>query len=212
MHLKMKKNKLTGQDNFNTLSDTELLGLLGQDSVQAFETLYLRYKNKLQSFCLFMLKSTTVAQDVVQEVFIKVWSARRTLNTDQSFSNYIYTIAKNQSLNELRSAKRKVTIENILIRQEEASDAENAETKLIIKEYQALLESAINELTEQKRYIYILSRNEGKSHKEIAEIMQISPHTVQSHISDSLRTISDYFFRHADMEFYMVFMVFYFNS
>lgn len=202
----MKKNVIN--NNLNILSDTELLVLLRQDSVTAFEVLYVRYKNRLQSFCLFMLKSQTVAQDVVQEVFIKVWSARNSLTLDQSFSNYIYTLAKNQSLNELRSAKRKETMENILFRKEEASDAENAENKLIIKEYQTLLEAAINELTEQKRKIFVMSRNEGKSHKEIAEIMQISPHTVQSHISDSLRIITDYFFRHADIEFYLVFMVF----
>lgn len=207
MYIKMKKNEIIREENFNALSDTELLVLLQQDSVTAFETLYVRYKNRLQSFCLFMLKSPTVAQDVVQEVFIKVWSTRKTLNTDQSFSNYIYTLAKNQSLNELRSAKRKEVMENILIRQEEASETENAETKLIVKEYQALLEAAINELSEQKRKIYVMSRNEGKSHKEIAEIMHISPHTVQSHISDSLRLISDYFFRHADIEFYVVFIV-----
>lgn len=207
MYIEMKKNEIIREENFNALSDSELLVLLQQDSVTAFEVLYVRYKNRLQSFCLFMLKSPTVAQDVVQEVFIKVWSARRTLNSVQSFSNYIYTLSKNQSLNELRSAKRKEIMENILIRHEEASDAENAETKLIVKEYQALLEAAINELSEQKRKIYVMSRNEGKSHKEIAEIMQISPHTVQSHISDSLRLISDYFFRHADIEFYVVFMV-----
>lgn len=198
--------------NLKTLSDAELLVLLGEDSIMAFETLYVRYKNKLQSFCMYILKSPTVAQDVVQEVFIKVWSMRNNISADKSFSNYIYTLAKNQSLNELRSAKRKEVMENILIRREEASEAENSETKLIIKEYQALLEAAINDLTEHKRKIYVMSRNEGKSHKEIAEIMQISPHTVQSHISDSLRMISDYFFRHADIELYYVFMVFYFNS
>lgn len=207
MHIKMKKNEIKREDNFNALNDTELLMLLRQNSVTAFEVLYIRYKNRLESFCLFMLKSPTVAQDVVQEVFIKIWNARGTLNSDQSFSNYIYTLAKNQSLNELRSAKRKFTMENILIRREEASEDENAETKLIMKEYQTLLQAAVNELSEQKRKIYIMSRNEGKSHKEIAEIMQISPHTVQSHISDSLRSISDYFFRHADIEFYFVFMV-----
>lgn len=202
----MRNNKV---DNLNTLSDAELLVLLSEDSVAAFETLYVRYKNKLQSFCLFILKSPTVSQDIVQEVFIKVWSMRKNITADKSFSNYIYTLAKNQSLNELRSAKRKEVMENILVRQEEASDAENAETKFIVKEYQALLEAAINDLTEHKRKIYVMSRNEGKSHKEIAEIMQISPHTVQSHISDSLRLISDYFFRHADVELYFVFMVFY---
>lgn len=202
----MRNNKV---DNLNTLSDAELLVLLSEDSIAAFETLYVRYKNKLQSFCLFILKSPTVSQDIVQEVFIKVWSMRKNITADKSFSNYIYTLAKNQSLNELRSAKRKEVMENILVRQEEASDAENAETKFIVKEYQALLEAAINDLTEHKRKIYVMSRNEGKSHKEIAEIMQISPHTVQSHISDSLRSISDYFFRYADVELYFVFMVFY---
>lgn len=194
--------------NLNTLSDAELLALLEQDSVGAFETLYARYKKKLQIFCVFLLKSKTIAQDVVQDVFIKVWTARKTLNAQQSFSNYIYTLAKNASLNELRSARRKESANEILMLQKEASESDNVESKLITKEYQRLLEAAIEQLPEQKRKIYRMSRNEGLSHKEIAEIMHISPHTVQSHISDSLRSISNYFFRYGDIELYILCAVF----
>jgi len=207
MDNKIKKEEAA--DNLlSSLSDTALIELLHQDSTAAFETLYIRYKNKLQVFCLFMLKSPTVAQDVVQEVFIKVWTMRRTLNTEQSFANFVYTLAKNQSLNELRSAKRKETMEDMITYQEESNQAESVETKLIIKEYQELLDAAISQLPEHKRRIYSMSRNEGLSHKEIAAILQISPHTVQSHISDSLRSISEYFFKNADMELYCIFITF----
>lgn len=189
--------------------DEELLKLLEGDCKEAFEALYIRYKKKLHKLCLKLIKSDTVAQDIVQEVFITVWTARKTFNAKQSFSSYLYTLAKNKALNELRSAKRKQLVEDLLINSKnEVSEADSADTKLIIAEYQLLLENAINQLPEQKRKIYTMSRQEGLTHKEIALKLNLSHHTVQSHISDALHSISDYLFRNADIEFYFIFAVF----
>lgn len=193
---------------FSSKPDAELLELLACDSQAAFDALYSRYKSRLHLFCVLLLKSPTVAQDIVQEVFITVWVSRKTLNTGQSFSNYLYTLAKNRSLNELRSAKRKTSFEDIMALKANSHETETVETKLILKEYESMLEKAIQQLSEHKRNIYIMSRNEGLSHKEIAEKLNLSPHTVQSHISDSLRSISNYFLAHGDMELYLFFMVF----
>jgi len=196
----------------NRLSDEDLLAQLEKDSSEAFEELYIRYKEKLRSFCVFLLKSETVAQDIVQEVFIKIWLNRKQLNTGQSFSYYIYTLARNQSFNELRSAKRKELMENMLLCQQTEMDETSApDTKMIFDEYQKMLEKAIASLPEQKRKIYQLSRDEGLSHKEIATKMGLSPHTVQSHISDSLRFIKAYFVQNADVELYVVFIVLWMN-
>jgi RNA polymerase sigma-70 factor, ECF subfamily len=202
----IKPNK-ENQPKLNRLKDEDLLGLLEQDSTAAFEELYIRYKDKLKTFCIFILKSETVAQDMVQDIFIKIWLNRKTLNTGQSFSHYVYTLAKNQSLNELRSAKRKELMESILIIQQDEFSVATAETRLIFDEYQNLLEEAIAKLPEQKRCIYQMSREEGLSHKEIAAKMGLSPHTIQTHVSDSLRFIKEYFLQHADMELYAIFVV-----
>jgi len=202
------KMNIKEYQELNKLKDEDLLAQLEKDSTEAFEELYIRYKEKLRSFCLFLLKSETVAQDIVQEVFIKIWLNRKQLNTGQSFSYYIYILARNQSFNELRSAKRKELMENMLLcQQKEMDETDTPDTKLIFDEYQRMLEKAICNLPEQKRKIYQMSREEGLSHKEIAEKMGLSPHTVQSHISDSLRFIKAYFVQNADVELYAIFIV-----
>ena len=192
---------------FNKLSDKDLLVLLEDDSTEAFSELYIRYKEKLKIFCLFILKSEAIAQDVVQEIFIRIWLTRKQLNTGQSFSGYIYTLAKNQSLNELRSARRKERKEAVLLGQDEMKKTASADTDLILEEYQKILEAAVQKLPEHKRKIYLMSREEGLSHKEIAGILKLSPHTVQSHISDSIRLIKEYFIRHADVELYSILVI-----
>lgn len=190
-------------------SDQKLLLQLRAGSVKAYEELYVHYKDRLQSFCILLLKSPTVAQDIIQEVFIKIWQLHKELDTDLSFSNYVYTLAKNMCLNEIRSAKRKEVYENMMSLYPVGSkEDDNADTRLILEEYQRLLKTAIEQLPEQKRNIFILSRDKGLSHKEIAELLRLSPHTVQSHISDSLRMISNYFMRNADMELYSIFIIF----
>jgi len=210
--MESQKMDMEEHQKLNRLSDEDLLAQLEKDSSEAFEELYIRYKEKLRSFCVFLLKSETVAQDIVQEVFIKIWLNRKQLNTGQSFSYYIYTLARNQSFNELRSAKRKELMENMLLCQQTEMDETSApDTKMIFDEYQKMLEKAIASLPEQKRKIYQLSRDEGLSHKEIATKMGLSPHTVQSHISDSLRFIKAYFVQNADVELYVVFIVLWMN-
>jgi RNA polymerase sigma-70 factor, ECF subfamily len=202
----IKPNKESYME-LSRLKDEDLLAMLEQDSTIAFEELYVRYKGKLKTFCVFILKSETVAQDMVQEIFIKIWLNRKELNTGQSFSHYVYTLAKNQSLNELRSAKRKDLLENILLLQQEEQSTTSADTQLIFDEYQKMLEEAIAKLPDQKRRIFQMSRQEGLSHKEIAEQMGLSPHTIQTHVSDSLRFIKEYFLQHADVELYAIFIV-----
>lgn len=191
----------------NGKSDVELLALLTKDSEPAFEVLYIRYKEKLLTFCRFLLKSPTLSQDVVQEVFLKIWINRKDLHIRHSFSHYIYTIAKNRCLNELRSANRVELFEDIRLFKEEAGETDSGDTQLILKEYRILLQAAIAQLPDQKRKIYLMSRAEGLSHKEIAERLKLSPHTVQSHISDSIHSISDYFLSNADINIYSILMI-----
>ena len=82
--------------------DRELVALLANGSQQAFEELYTRYKGRLVYYCKWFLKDETGSEDIVQDIFMQLWEKRDTLNIEVSFLGYVYTLAQNRVLNELR--------------------------------------------------------------------------------------------------------------
>ncbi|MDR2816813.1 MAG: RNA polymerase sigma-70 factor [Proteiniphilum sp.] len=181
------------------IEDEQLLEMMVKGSEKAFEELYIRYKKKLHSFCCFLLKSANVAEDVVQEVFMTVWHNREKINTHQSFSSYLYTITRNKALNELRSERFTERLDEISEGQQLFFSEDNPEAIVILKEYEILLQQAIDLLPEEKRRIYRMSREDGLTYKDIGECLGISPHTVQAHISSSVQFIRSYFLQHANV-------------
>ena len=186
-------------EKLKELDDEMLLLLLTKDSEKAFEELYIRYKKKLHSFCTFMLKSADAAKDVVQDVFTIVWNSREKLNTHQSFSAYLFTVTRNRALNELRNARTIEQIDAISDGQQALFSEDDIESSFILKEYETILQQAIDMLPEERRRIYRLSREEGMTYKDIGEYLGISHHTVQSHISSSVQFIRNYVLQHANV-------------
>lgn len=189
-----KMLKVMGQ-----IEDDQFLEMMVRGSEKAFEELYIRYKKKLHSFCCFLLKSADVAEDVVQDVFVSVWHNREKINTHQSFSSYLYTITRNKALNELRSERSTERLDEIAEVQHVLFSDDNAEAIVILKEYEILLQQAIDLLPEERRRIYRMSREEGLTYKDIGECLGISHHTVQAHISSSVQFIRSYFLQHANV-------------
>ncbi len=181
------------------IEDEQLLGMMEKGSERAFEELYIRYKKKLHSFCCFLLKSANVADDVVQDVFVTIWHNREKINTHQSFSSYLYTITRNKALNELRSERSTERLDEIAEGQHVLFSDDNTEAAVILKEYEILLQEAIDLLPEERRRIYRMSREEGLTYKDIGECLGISHHTVQAHISSSVQFIRSYFLQHANV-------------
>lgn len=179
-------------------TDTELIKLLIHSDEEAFSELYVRYKDKLSSFCLHLLKSKEETNDIVQEIFIRLWESRAFIDPELSFSSFLYTMARNRILNYFRDADIDEKAKEILaarkVAQEEAIDAH-----LIYTEYQKILQDAIDRLPPQRRKIFNMSRIESMSHKEIATELGISVNTVQEHISEALKFIKGYFGRHANI-------------
>lgn len=85
-------------------TDTELVTLLIQNNEAAFSELYVRYKDKLYYFCLQILKSKEETNDIVQEIFIRIWESRSFINPNLSFSSFLYTMVRNRILNYLSFA------------------------------------------------------------------------------------------------------------
>lgn len=179
-------------------TDPELVLLLTQDDEAAFSELYVRYKDKLRYFCLSLLKSGEEADDIVQEIFIRIWESRSFINPDLSFSSFLYTLARNRILNYFRDADIDMKVKQILALKN-PTEENVIESDMIYAEYKNMLYEAIETLSPQRKKIFNMSREENLSHKEIAAQLGISVNTVQEHISESLRSIKSYFLKHTDI-------------
>jgi len=179
-------------------TDTELVNLLIRDNETAFSELYVRYKDKLHYFCLSLLKSEEETNDIVQEIFIRLWESRIFINPNLSFSSFLYTIARNRILNYFRDMDIDAKAKSILA-QNKPVEEDVIESNLIYTEYQNILKEAIEQLSPQRKKIFNMSRMDNLTHKEIAEQLGISVNTVQEHISESLRFIKTYFGKHSDI-------------
>lgn len=179
-------------------TDSELVNLLIQNDEAAFSELYIRFKDRLYYFCLNLLKSREEANDIVQEIFIRIWESRNFVNPDLSFSSFLYTMARNRILNYFRDVDIDEKVKSILA-QRIPIEENRIETDLIYTEYQKILKEAIEALSPQRKKIFNMSREENMSHKEIAAQLGISVNTVQEHISESLRFIKNYFSKYTDI-------------
>lgn len=179
-------------------TDTELICLLAKDDEDAYRELYMRYRDKLWFFCFSFLKSEEESDDMVQEVFLRVWELRDFINPDLSFSSFLYTMTRNRIRNFFRDLDVETRVKTALL-QKIPTVTETLETELIYTEYRKILDDAIALLPPKRKKIFTLSRTESLSHKEIAEQLGISVHTVQDHISESLRFIKSHFAKHTDI-------------
>lgn len=164
-----------------------LLGVsIGDQS--AFHLLYEKYHQRIYSFAFFLTHSEVLAEEVTQEIFIKIWNHRLELLELKVFDAWLKTLIRNQCYTFLnRLAKEKLILQEI--NKQEPSELNDTEDKITSSEYNTLLNSALNLLPEQQRRVFILSRREGIKDKEIAQIMGLSINTIKCHKKAALRNI-----------------------
>lgn len=169
-------------------SDNELIDKLRIGDIEAFDRVYQRYAGKLYAFSLKYIKSKEEAEELVQSVFLKVWENQKNLKKNTSFKSYLFTIAYNEICNLFRRRKYQ---QNFIAKIEIESSVTSGETEDQI-EFQFVLEQVdqiIARLPEKQKIIFLKSRKEGKSTKEIADELGLSPGTVDNYISESLKFI-----------------------
>ncbi len=141
----------------------------------------------LVRFAYIHLRDTEDAREVVQEVFINIWDKREQLNFEEELKYYLFRSVKNGCLNMIKKRRLDtVSLEEGLTAAEESHDDAN-DTERRFKSVMA----QINQLPEMCREIFLMSRMEGLSHKEIAEILEIAPKTVENQIGIGLKKIRE---------------------
>lgn len=169
-------------------NNQQLVELLQKGNVAAFDSLFEVYSPKLYGFAVKYFKNETDAEELVQEVFVKVWENRKSLKTNLSFKSYLFTIALNQIRKHFN--KRAISLRYLesLQNEPEFSEIQTSQDN----DYELALRQ-INQIVEQmpprRREIFMKSKFEGKSSKEIAAELNISAGTVDNHVSEVLRLI-----------------------
>lgn len=168
--------------------DYLLIPKLIRGDVLAFDSLYKKYAGKLYFFALKYLKSEIEAEEIVQSVFVKVWENRKTLKQELSFKSYLFTIAHNDICKVFRKRQNfKKVLEEILYYDSNISD--ETREKIDYESLLSLVDEIIQELPVRQKEIFIKSRFEGKTTKEIAAELKLSPGTVDNYISMSMKFI-----------------------
>jgi RNA polymerase sigma-70 factor (ECF subfamily) len=170
--------------------DRELVQKLNHGDLSAFNSLFKKYAESIYAFSLSITKEPYIAEEITQQVFIKVWEKRDTIKEHLSFKSFIFSICYSETISWLRkdkSEKRKV---NSYGNESSFSTNETLHT-VEFRDVEIMALQFIELLPNKRKEIFKLSRNQGYSNKEIAEKLGISVKTVENQMTVALRTLKE---------------------
>jgi RNA polymerase sigma-70 factor (family 1) len=173
-------------------TDSELFNLVAQSVEAAFSEIFRRYDKRIYPFVLKMIKTESVAEELTQEIFIKLWFNRQKLNDVSNPSSYLFGIAANHTLDHIRKKLNERRMLNHLSEKLKGDSSNNTEESMLLRDCEALIAKALIDLPPQQKKIYVLSRQHGLKNEEIASQMSLSPNTVRNHLSEALKSIRTY--------------------
>lgn len=180
----------------------ELIALKNGSS-QAFEAIYKRYAGKLYNFMMTLSHGDRyMAEEIVQSVFIKLWEVHRELDPEKSILSFLSVIAKNMLMNKYQRQTMEYLYQEFVLREEPACDT-LVEKELDAKWLEQFIDELIEQLPPSRKKIFILSRKNDLSTKQIAEIMQISVSTVETQLWLAVKFIR----KHVEKNYHRLFLL-----
>ena len=174
----------------NEATDLQLISSLKKGNHEAFDTLYGKYARGLYAFITSILKSPSDAEEIVQNVFVKVWERRNTIEERFSFKSYLFTIAYRDVISHLRKQNLLASIQTEN-NQEILLNDDHAELEIEFFNIDKIYHDILDHLPEKRKEIFLLSREKGLSNKEIASQLNISVKTVENQMTAALRTFRE---------------------
>ncbi len=165
-------------------NEKELLLQIAEGNQDAFERLYRHYRNKAYTIALTYLTVPEEAEDILQECFLKLWYNRQRLTEIEAFDKYLFIVLRNMLISALRKTETQQKIikqvqQTTVLQPGKLSGIEQAESARL----QEAIREVIAKLPAKQQHIYKMSREEGMSHAEIAQVLQISDRTVSNLLS-----------------------------
>jgi RNA polymerase sigma-70 factor (family 1) len=188
-------------------SEQELLVLLRQGDINAFDELYGRYVKKMMAFALTFFPNRDLAQDAVQDIFIRVWEKRKDLDDSKNFKTYLFQAVKFYMYNYIRDKKTSCTFEEV---PEDYLLVENkVEDDLTYEVYKQSAFNLIHKLPKVQQEVFRLNKIEGLSSTEIATIMNLSKRTIDHHIYLASKTMKKEMLQHMPFPTALLFVFFF---
>ena len=170
------------------LNEEGIVALLAKQDEKAFEQVFKTHFKNLHAYAFTILNDEMVAEELVQNVFYKIWERPEKLSITGSIAAYLYRAVHNESLNHLKHLKVRSKYQLHAVHQMK-NESDNASKKILLKELESKLHRAMQELPEQCRTIFQLSRFEELKYREIAERLEISPKTVENQMGKALKLL-----------------------
>jgi len=166
-----------------------------------FEQFYAANFPRVKNFAKLLTKSEEDAEDIAQNIFLKLWTRPELWQDQETMTGYLYTVTRNEIFNLFKHQKVEQEYEDKVLKAQLLGELCDEDSSLLenlyYKEVLMLIRMTLSQLPDRRRRVFEMSRFEGLSHKEIAEALEISVNTVQEHISSSLRSLRTYLEKHS---------------
>ncbi|MES2701076.1 MAG: RNA polymerase sigma-70 factor [Bacteroidota bacterium] len=173
--------------------DTGGISLANAGNAALFESVFKAHFKNLHAYACSILRDEATAEEMVQQVFYRLWERREEIDVRESVTGYLYRAVHNDCLNYLKHAGVKAAYRTHALH---TGSEEHGTDHLALKELQQRIDTAMNELPEQCRAVFQMSRFEDLKYREIADKLDISVKTVETHMGKALRylrtKLSDY--------------------
>ncbi|WP_293790229.1 RNA polymerase sigma-70 factor [uncultured Pedobacter sp.] len=191
----------------NVDKERTLIHKIVEGDEQAFSVLFFKYLPVLHIFASKFTKSDDAAEEIIQDAFLRVWLNRDKLAEVENVKAYLYKYVANESLSYLRKKLKEERVVDAFMAKQPDSHNNTIET-INLNEVTRIIAVAIDKLPEQRKNIYQLSRRDGKTIPEIAEILHISPSTVKNSLVIALKSIRTHLDQHGIVFFFPIVFVF----
>lgn len=196
---KTSGESLMSKLNFQTEKD--LLMKISEGRENAFRTLFEQYYEQLFEYINGFIKSKQVAEELVMDVFLKIWLGRDLIPQIQRFDAFLFRVAHNKSIDFLRSVATDPKFKDLLWEKIQVANNVQSDSFVLMHEYETKLREAVSLLSPQRKKVYQLSREQDLTHDQIAAQLNLSKSTINNHIVEAQRFIRTYLSKNFDIAF-----------
>jgi RNA polymerase sigma-70 factor (family 1) len=173
--------------------ERELLNRIAQSDEAAFTEIFNYFSPRIWMFIVKKAKSESIAEEIVQEVFLKLWVKKEIATGIKDLASFLYTMATNKLYDHFKKvAGDSRKLEHLWLQVQQAANSNPVEEALDFRESMHLINQAIEQLPPQRKKIYVLNRMEGLSYEEIAQKLNISKNTVSNQLVEATKFIREY--------------------
>lgn len=185
------------------LNDTFLAQKIRKGNKEAFKVVYDRYHVQMYFVAKKYVKDSALAEDAIQEIFVKLWQKRGKLDETKSLKGFMFTMLRNHVLNMIRDRKKEIVAVSS-IEEKLLPNRNLTEDEVLYNEYHDIVKKGMSELSGRKREVFELRTLSGYSNSEVAKILKINIKTVKTHYYLSSKFIRAYLKKYSGILFFLL--------